>query len=348
MSGLATLTDRSTIFAWYILFGMAGQAGGQIAAGWAAQRLQQSGWTPVDAYRVIFWAFAILGVWKLLLCFPMTSRCEWVKPENSKKNATEESEERRPLLEGQSQSDGYQSFASAKPKSKPQVSVTSRIESYISRESWLIVGQLCFLFALDSIASGLAPMSWMTYYFNRKFGTGEGTLGSILFGSSIISSALNLVSSSMSKRIGLAKTMVLCHLPASITLAIISVPSNVVVAMALFIFRMSTKDMDTAPRQAFVAAVILEDERTAVMGIINIVRTIMISIGPYVTGVLAGHGQFWIAFAVAGSLKIVYNVIIAVLFWNHKLKEEQDLNKQEPERLPDSPIVPEVNEQHEA
>lgn len=309
---------------------MAGQAIGTITAGWAAQRLQdQNGWTPVDAYRITFWAYAALGLGKLLLCLPLSPKCERGKPQTTASVAPHETEVRRPLLEAEDHSGDYGSFANTDSKADRANPIVSKITSYVSRDSWLIVMQLCFLFALDSVASGLAPVSWVTYYFNRKFGSGEGTLGSILFVSSIISSALNLVSSSMSKRIGLIKTMVLCHLPASITLAIISVPANVVVAMVLLVFRMSTKDMDMAPRQAFITAVVLEEERTAVMGIINVVRTIMISIGPSITGVLAGSGRFWIAFVIAGCLKIVYNIIIVVLFWNHQTKEEQELQKQE-------------------
>src|SRR5947209_10234384 len=92
--------------------------------------------------------------------------------------------------------------------------------------------------------------------------------------------------------------------------------------------------MDMPPRQSFVAAVFLEEERTAVMGLINIVRTIMISIGPSVTGLLAGSGRFWIAFVIAGCLKTVYNIIIAVWFWNHRTREEKELQKKEQEQEP--------------
>ena len=316
---------------------MAGQAAGTISAGWAAQQLQQHcGWTAVDAYRAIFWAYAALGICKLLLCLPMSSKCERGRYQTTAERAAHEPEERRPLLEAETHHDGYRSYTNSDRKGNRSNTVAQKMMSYISRDSWLILGQLCFLFALDSLASGLAPVSWVTLYFNRKFGSGEGTLGTILFVSSIISSALNLVSSSMSKRIGLAKTMVLFHLPASIILAVISVPPGEVVAMALLVFRMSTKDMDMAPRQAFVAAVVLAEERTAVMGIINIVRTIMISIGPSITGSLAGSGRFWIAFVVAGCLKIVYNIIIAIQFWNYQTKEEQEFQKKEQQQQQDN------------
>jgi MFS family permease len=330
VSLLSPLHDRSSIFAWYILFGMAGQAGGTILTGWAVEQFQsQLGWNSLEAYRVIFLSYAVLGLMKLLLCFFLSDKCERGKAQSTNDGQSEE-DEQRPLLRSETPQDRYQSFCGppTQPTSSSRLSTIIRIVvPQISRESWLILAQLCFLFALDSIASGLAPVSWMTLYFNRKFGSNEGVLGSALFVSSLFSSALNLVSSSLSRHIGLIQTMVLCHLPASITLAILPIPSSAVVAMVLLIFRMSTKDMDMAPRQAFVAAAVLEEERTAVMGVVNIVRTIMISIGPAVTGALAAKGRFWIAFVIAGCLKIAYNMIMLVMFWNYEPKEERDLKE---------------------
>jgi hypothetical protein len=62
--------------------------------------------------------------------------------------------------------------------------------------------------------------------------------------------------------------------------------------------------MDQAPRSAFLSAVVLPEERTAVMGVVNVAKSLSQSAGPTVTGVLAGGGKFWVAFVVAGSLKI--------------------------------------------
>lgn len=50
--------------------------------------------------------------------------------------------------------------------------------------------------------------------------------------------------SSIAHRIGLIKTIVFTHVPASIALALIPLPSNLVIAMALLIFRSTTNSMD--------------------------------------------------------------------------------------------------------
>ena len=84
--------------------------------------------------------------------------------------------------------------------------------------------------------------------------------------------------------------------------------------------------MDQAPRSAFLSMVVLPRERTAVMGIVNIMKTLSQSCGPWVTGLLAGSGRFWVAFVVAGALKASYDVLLLTMFGGrvHARKSEGD------------------------
>jgi hypothetical protein len=58
---------------------------------------------------------------------------------------------------------------------------------------------------------------------------------------------------------------------------------------------------------AFIAAVVKPEERTAVLGITSMVRTLASTTGPTVTGILSGNGKFWIAFVAAGTLRLGYD-----------------------------------------
>lgn len=82
--------------------------------------------------------------------------------------------------------------------------------------------------------------------------------------------------------------------------------------------------MDVAPRSAFLAAVILPAERTAVMGLINVVKTSSQSLGPFITGLLANKNMFWVAFLCAGCLKACYDLGMLAVFAGHKTREEVD------------------------
>ena len=309
---------RSDIFAWYTLIGTAGTAIGTIICGWVVQRLKQmEGWTPIDAYRAMFMAYAALGIVKLILSFLLSSA---VEPESKKLEPSAQAHtETTPLLQDQAPL-GVEAIKPTEPTKQPKKSIWPQI----SPSSRSILVKLCLLFAIDSLASGLVPASWITYFFNSKFGIAEGQLGTLFFMTNIISSASSLVASSISKRIGHVKTMVFTHLPSSIFLALIPIPSNAVLAMMFLILRSCTSQMDVAPRQAFLAAAVLPSERTAVMGVVNVVKTLSQSAGPVITGGLAGSGKFWVAFLVAGSMKASYDLGILAMFLGFKSHEERE------------------------
>jgi hypothetical protein len=72
--------------------------------------------------------------------------------------------------------------------------------------------------------------------------------------------------------------------------------------------------MDVAPRSAFLAGALPPEKRTAIMGTINVVKTCSQSLGPLLTGLLAGRGLFWVSFVVAGSSKATYDIGMLITF----------------------------------
>lgn len=112
--------------------------------------------------------------------------------------------------------------------------------------------------------------------------------------------------------------MVFTHLPSAVFLALIPAPSSLPLSLLFLILRACTQSMDVAPRSAFLAAVLLPSERTAVMGAINVVKIAAQSLGPLITGVLAGKGLFWVSFVLAGSLKASYDVGLLGVFKNYR------------------------------
>lgn len=313
ISQLTPSEDRSNVLAWYTLCGTAGVALGTITCGWVVRILQsQHGWTPVQTYRLVYAAYAVFGILKFLLCLVLSSECEVEKSVLPEPTSNGEHE---PLL-----SNGSVNSAT---KPEPKQSRWTKLLPSLSVETRLLILKLGVLFSLDSLASGASTPSWLIYFFHTKFDLAEGKLGSLFFITNIISSASNLVAASLARRIGLIKTMVFTHLPASVALAMIPVPSNIVIAIALLVFRASTNSMDQAPRQAFLAAAVLPSERTSVMGIMNVVKTMSQAAGPLVTGKLASVGKFWVAFVIAGCLKILYDILLLGLFLGYRTVEEK-------------------------
>jgi MFS-type transporter involved in bile tolerance (Atg22 family) len=118
--------------------------------------------------------------------------------------------------------------------------------------------------------------------------------------------------------------MIITHLPSQIFRALIGIPDNVHIALLFSIINASTASMDAAPRSAFLATIILPEERTAVMGTLNVVKTTASSLGPIITGVLVEHDLYWVSFVAAGSLKALYDVGILVFFRNKEKERERN------------------------
>ncbi|KAI4167039.1 MAG: hypothetical protein LQ348_007732 [Seirophora lacunosa] len=330
LSQLSPSDRRSDIFAWYTLLGNFGSACGIIICGWLVESLQTiNGWTSVRAYRTVFGIYAFLGVVKLGLSLMLSDQCELAPKKQEYQEVTELDDVG---IESLLSSDDEDESTEPRPR-RHQKPMSPRLPSpkakrlllpSISPGSRTILLTLCILFAFDSLGSGLVPASLITYFFTTKFSLPEGTLGTLFFTTSIIAALSNLVASSISKRIGLVKTMVFTHLPSAIFLALIPLPANVGVAMIFLVLRSCTQNMDQAPRQAFLAAAVLPSERTAVMGVVNVVKTLSQSAGPVLTGWLAGKRKFWMAFLVAGGLKAGYDLAMLKLFLGYRSREEME------------------------
>jgi predicted MFS family arabinose efflux permease len=195
----------------------------------------------------------------------------------------------------------------------------------ISPSSRKTLLRLCCLFFFDSLASGMVPNSLIAFYISRKFSLPEGKLGSIIGSAQFLSSIGNVFASAIAKRIGLVKTMVFTHLPSAILLSLVPLPGSLAPTVFFLVVRASLASMDQAPRSAFLSAVVLPGERTAVMGVVNTVKTLSQSSGPLITGLMADGGRFWIAFLLAGSLKALYDLGLLTVFLNHKVEGEENV-----------------------
>ncbi|KAL7622072.1 hypothetical protein AAE478_007573 [Parahypoxylon ruwenzoriense] len=326
---VAHLTDprsRSDIYAWYSLLGLVGAACGTLTCGWVVEHLNQTlQWDDIRSYRAIYFGYGVLGLVKLTLTVLLshTVESEKKKKQQQQQEVVTESDETRPLLGG---------VAETNPPSPPPPPPPKRglrtLFPDISPESVPVVITLCLLFALDSFGSGLAPLSWITYYFKSQFNIDEGKLGTIFFATQTISGISMIAASSLAKRFGNVNTMVFTHLPSQIFRSLIGVPSSAGLALAFLALNAATQSMDTAPRSAFLAAVVRPEERTAVMGTVNVVKTAAASLGPLPTGLLAARGRYGLAFAASGGLKILYDLGLLAFFgkreWEQHRKERNE------------------------
>jgi hypothetical protein len=81
--------------------------------------------------------------------------------------------------------------------------------------------------------------------------------------------------------------------------------------------------MDVPTRQSYVLAVVDPDERSAAAGVTGVARTTGAAISPAVSVPLVASASFAGApFVIAGSLKIVYDLLLFAAFRAHPAPEE--------------------------
>lgn len=307
--------------------GTAGAALGTLTSGWAIQLLQNiSSWKNSKAYRFVFILYAALGIVKLVLNLMLSPDVELER----KDHACQEDME----LENES----LLSDDSSTPKNAavPQpTTLRSVIRNkflsllpQISSKSITILVRLIFLFALDSSASGLASPSWLTYFFTIYHGIPPSALGTLFFIANTLATISNFAALPLARRIGPLKTMTFTHLPSTIFLGLIPLPpateAGTWMAMVFLGLRACTSSMDQAPRQAFLAAVVTKQERTAVMGAVNVVKTLAQAGGLGTAGVLAKRKWWFGLFGGAGLMKATYDLLILWTFLGLRDRDEED------------------------
>ncbi|CAK7240400.1 MAG: hypothetical protein STHCBS139747_001839 [Sporothrix thermara] len=191
--------------------------------------------------------------------------------------------------------------------------------SQISKKTRNVMYGLWFLLMVDSLADGMASIALTSYYMDSKFHMGKDSLGNILSISYLLAAVSSVFAGPLSRYIGLVNTMVFTHVPSSAAVLFFPLPNSVGVTYALLLLRIGLNNLDQAPRAALIAAVVRPEERTAVLGITSLLRTLSAMTGPTVTGFLAGSGRFWIAFVVAGALRLAYDFGLFAMFVNIRL-----------------------------
>ncbi len=276
---------RTQVFSWYNLVGSFATALGALAGGLGAQALQGLGYAAGASYRVVLMGYASLGIVLILLFLRLSEAVEV-----SKEAGTGE---------------------------KPQKVFLGL------HKSRGVIFRLAALFSLDAFAGGLVVQSLVAYWFHLRFGVEPALLGSIFFGANILAGISALSAAWVAKRIGLINTMVFTHLPSNILLILVPFMPTLPLAILMLLMRFSISQMDVPTRQSYTMAVVAPDERSAASGITGIARTIGAALSPIFTGLfLTNPLLLGLPFVLAGSLKIIYDLILYRSFKAIKPPEE--------------------------
>ena len=329
LSHLTGPKTRADVLAWYVTTASLGSAIGTEVSGRIVEGLRRrEGWTLVDAYHAVFWVYSAVGLLNCGLSLLLSGKCDGVGEVIVERkeigNGGEEAEaEAEILLDDMDSDENEESATPRSPVPAPKPKKKSRF-AQISKETRAVMYKLWFLLIVDSLADGMVGYSLTVYYMDQKFRLAKSTLGDITSVSYILSSISTIFAAPLARHLGIINTMVFTHLPSSTAVLLFPFPNSVFFTVALFFLRTGLNNMDQAPRSAFIAAVVKPEERTAVMGITSMLRTLAATAGPFVTGLLAGQKRFWIAFVAAGCLRIAYDFGLWGMFVNMRLHGDEE------------------------
>ena len=291
LSQIVTDRRRTAAFAWYGLVGSFATALGALAGGVLAQLLQNTGVTPLNSYRAVVVGYAGMGA-VLAVLFTRLS----------------------PAVEA--------------PPSEHPSTMKSRFGLHRSRK---VVLKLSALFSLDAFAGGFVIMSFVAYWFNTRFHVSPAVLGAIFFSANILAGISALSAARIAARFGLINTMVFTHIPSNIMLMMVPLMPTLWLAILVLLLRFSISQMDVPTRQSYTMAVVQPDERSAAAGITGIARTTGAAISPiFAAPMLGSVALAGLPFFIAGSLKIIYDVLLYRNFKAAKPPEEMAAQSSRP------------------
>ncbi|MDP2292916.1 MAG: MFS transporter [Actinomycetota bacterium] len=185
-----------------------------------------------------------------------------------------------------------------------------------------IVYRLAVLFSLDSFGGGFVVQSLLALWLFGRFDVSVGTAGTLLFVTGMLSAASGCVAAWLAARIGLVRTMVFTHLPASCLLIVAAFMPSLPWAVAMLVMRSLLSNMDVPARTSYVMAVVSPAERAAAASVTNVPRSLAAALPPVAAGWMLDHSTFGWPLVIAGVAKITYDLLLLHQFRHVRPAEE--------------------------
>jgi MFS family permease len=172
------------------------------------------------------------------------------------------------------------------------------------------VKKLSALFATDSFAGGFVVNSFIVFWFALEFHATTQQMGIVFFLGGILQAGSSILAARLGARFGLLNTMVFSHLPSNLLLIAIPFMPTFGSAVVLLLARFALSQMDVPTRQAYIAAMVDPEERTAAAAFTNTARYVTRPFGTLLGAFLLSNVATSAPFVAAGSIKCGYDLLI--------------------------------------
>jgi MFS family permease len=168
-----------------------------------------------------------------------------------------------------------------------------------------IIG-LTALFSLDALGGGMIVHSMMSLYLITFFGLSIKEVSEVFVAMSLISATSFLVVPFFSKIFGLFNMLLVFHIPASLILIALFFVPTASWAVSLLLIRSAISSMDVPARASYVMSLVTQDQRAAAASLTNLPRSVVSSMGPWMSGLLMSLSVLSWPLLLAGGIKLAY------------------------------------------
>jgi MFS family permease len=170
------------------------------------------------------------------------------------------------------------------------------------------------LFSVDQLGSSLTTAALMAYFFHTRFGLDLDALAALSFAAHLLSAISMWLSVKLADRIGLIRTMVFTHIPASAMLIALAFAPSAAVAVALWLGRGLLAQMDIPARDALTMSVVRPEERVAMASLHLVARNTVGTVGPTLATTLWHGFSASAPLLLGGILKVGYDLSLFALY----------------------------------
>ncbi|QLL33740.1 hypothetical protein HG536_0F00650 [Torulaspora globosa] len=298
---------RPEVYAIHALVGTTGAALGAIACGAFIDVVKYTGMYTEDlqCYKLVFLVYALLAFVKVIIMLFLSDRTE-LDCDHAELSSPEAliEDEMAPLMQ------------SAEQRNRG-----------LSKDTKSILIKLLVIFMVDSLGMGFMTSGWMVYYYAKQFLMSSFALGTLFFVSKIVTASSTIPSSAIAKTLGPVKATLLVQVASGVFSILIPLAHNCLpLSILLLNLHFATTAMDVTPRQILLTNLIMPQDLTKVMGVVNIGKTLARCVGPVFTGLLASADRLWLCYVISGGLVICADCLLAFWFLHVDLELTKQLN----------------------
>ena len=285
-TGIAAVTPqerRTRAYSNLSIASSAGRAVGALVAGLSTLLIKTFHWEPLAAYQAVLWIY--IGM-QLLAATVYTLLSDAANPRASPSSCSAGGEAKRGAL--------FVNPLKAKAR-RPILTISS-------------------LFAVDSFAGGMIFDSFLSYWLFTKFDMSAAAIGAVLVAGQGLNMVSLVIAPWVASRIGLLNTLVFTQVVSNIMLISFAFAPTVIIAVAIWMLRSLSDEMDVPTRQSYMMAITEPSEHPIMAGTANLGRGLGRIPSATVTGWLWASALTATPWVLAGTIKIAYDFAIWAAF----------------------------------